>query len=350
MLILINKYIGWRNWAVLYYNSIIENVFIVIYIGIIENDLTTRFLVEVLSFLLFSIFSTTYGYLINDFSDRRLDALHGKHNTFRNDSKNRAVTVLIVIFIISIVFAIPFIENITFVILWAFWIAIATFYSLPPLRFKEKGKTGLILVVFAQRVIPVMLLFAAFNITNLIDIVIILNLILARGFSSDIHHQWQDFENDRLTNTTTSAVKLGIEKTEKLFVFILEYEKISMILTLGLIACKLYYIRLFDFPYFLVPLLLYLVLYIIGYIRIFAERNHGIDLINPYKIDKKDIFQVIHLMYPNVFLSLYFLLYVTYKNSIFIVIFVLIILFYRLYEIETLKNSFIGRYLGISKK
>ncbi len=350
MLKFINTYLGWRNWSVLYYNSIIENLFIFFYIGTIQGDLTNTYLIHVIFFLLFSIFSTTYGYLINDFADRELDRLHGKPNTFQNDGTGKAVLIITVVFLLSVFSVIPFFGSRSFIILWGIWLFLATFYSLPPFRFKEKGKLGLILVVLAQRVFPVLLLFAAFQFENIIDVLILLNLILARGFSSDINHQLQDYENDLKTKTKTSAVEMGMPKIEKLFRFILEYEKFAMTMALILIAFRLNSTHIFTSFYFAFPLFLYLILCLYGYWKVIRAESFTVALINPYKTNGKDVYQVIHLLFPNVFLSVYFLIPVCLKNPGFALFFVVIIIIYRLYKIETLRNSYLGKVFSILRK
>lgn len=350
MLNFINKYLGWRNWSVLYYNSIIENLFVLFYIVIIAGNYSNTFLLQVIFFLLFSIFSTTYGYLINDFADQELDRKHNKPNTFQNDGTAKAVSIIIIVFGLSIFSVLPFIGNKVFIFVWACWLFLATFYSLPPFRFKEKGKVGLILVVLAQRVFPVLMLFAAFQFDRIFDILIVLNLILARGFSSDINHQLQDYENDLKTNTNTSAVELGVIKFEKLFLIVLEYEKIAMIVVLGLISFNLHFIDFLNIPYFSIPIILYLTIYIIGILIILKKKSFSVDVINPYMPDKKDVFQVIHLIFPNIFLPACFLFYLIFQNPLFILFVVLIIIIYRLYNIDILKNSFLGKIIYNTKK
>ncbi|NOX36438.1 MAG: UbiA family prenyltransferase [Calditrichaeota bacterium] len=338
----IRRYLGWRNWAVFYYNSIIENLFIFFVIALVQRDFSSTFLLKMVAFILFSLFSTTYGYLINDFSDRRLDALHGKPNTFHGDSTLKALGVLAGVVIGSAIFAWPFVNNPWFVGLWAAWFFMATFYSLPPLRFKERGKLGLVLVVFAQRVIPALILFAAFHFTHPVLFWVLLNYVLIKGFNSDINHQLEDYENDLRTQTRTSAVELGKERLEKIFRLTLYYERLAMLLVL--IALGNFLQRDLNWPasisYF--PLMGFGIILLLALIKEHQE-GHRIPVINPFKTSEKDVFQFLHLAFPHVALPLYFLGIFSIKNWHYLIFLIILGIVYRLFDVRALKSTFIGK-------
>ncbi len=90
MMKFIRHYLGWRNWAVLRFNSVLENIYVLFYIALNDRLTAPMFLANGAVFILLSIFSTTYGYLVNDWADKELDARHGKDNTFRHDSAAKA--------------------------------------------------------------------------------------------------------------------------------------------------------------------------------------------------------------------------------------------------------------------
>lgn len=341
----IKKYLGWRGWAALYYNSIFENIFIIFYITLRLPDFSNAFLVDILIFILFSMFSTTYGYLINDLADKELDRKHGKENTFADDSKSKAAVIVVSAFLISVLLGLRFCDNYYFIGVWIVWLAISTFYSLPPLRLKERGKTGLIFVILAQRVFPILLVFAAFEFAFIWEIVLISMYILLRGASSDINHQLEDYENDLKTGTKTSAVELGKERLERILRIVLEGEKIFLLLVLILTVVRLNKIEILTIPVFLIPLIVFAIIYGISWIRLSHIANASIETINPYYKKEKTIFQFIHLVFPNVFLPLYFifvLIYYNYFYSLFILVYIII---FRLYDITTIKHSYLGRLL-----
>jgi len=338
----IRKYLGWRNWAILTYNSIFENLFVVFYIALRTENYDYNFIIDIVIFLLFSIFSTTYGYLINDFADIDLDKEHGKSNTFSEDSKLKAISITTLFFGISVLSGYFFIENYAFLPLWISWILISTFYSLPPIRLKEKGKTGLIFVVFAQRLIPILLVFSAFNFSISWEIIVLAIYVFFRGASSDINHQLEDFENDIVTGTSTFAVKLGQKKVISILRFSLEVEKVLLQVIL------IYFIFMFtDFHY--VPFIilgasvfLYTVMYWISMYQI--VRMPTID-VNPFKPSGSGIFQFLHHSFPSVILAATLNLILVFFNWQFLLILLAFGFLKGVFSPTMIKNSFLFRAL-----
>jgi len=228
------KYIAWRNWAVLEYNACTENIFVFFYLALTGGSRGSSFLISFFVFYFLSAFATSYGYLVNDLGDRELDRRHGKPNVFSGDSGVRAVTVVLACLSGAFLLSFYFRHNRTFVILWLLWITIATFYSLPPFRFKERGKTGLVIIVAAQRLIPALLIFSVFGKIPAWDAILIIIYITNRGFISDVRHQLEDFGKDSSTGTRTFAVE-NSGRAESLFRILL----LSDLLLQGLIhlAC-----------------------------------------------------------------------------------------------------------------
>ncbi len=342
MLLFIKKYFGWRNWAVLVYNSIFENVFILFYILLREQKTGTEQLVQVLVFLLFSMFSTTYGYLINDYADMELDRAHGKANTFSEDSKGRALVVTMLFLLLSVVSGWYFSDHMDFLALWFIWIFIGSFYSLPPLRFKERGKPGLLLVVLAQRLLPILLVFTAFGFERTGEIILLAAYVFFRGLSSDVNHQVEDYENDLKTGTGTFAVSTGLGLAQKVLRFSLEMEKILLAVIL---AMFLYVFAGFD----LLPLMLLVTAVLLYYgawvYSIFLFLKNPGEIVNPFK-GRGNVFQLLHHSYPSVILSLVFSLIVSYFNPAFLILFVLMALIRRLFSIQLIKSTFIYRTLS----
>ena len=288
----ISKYLGWRNWAVLNYNAVFENLFVVFYIALIDARYDSQFIVDTLILIVFSIFATTYGYLINDYSDIELDRLHGKANTFKDDSRFKALAILLLIIVLSIISCYPFLGN-TYFIVWAVsWFVIATFYSLKPIRLKERGTVGIVFVVMAQRVLPALIIFSVFHFDHWLDISLLLLYILFRGFSSDVNHQLSDYYKDQATGTSTFAVSKGYQRVSRIFYFSLNAERILLALILirltlilhlkniwlnvlfyalmafYFIALAVHYLLFKYFPYFWLLL-----------IQIMAKRLYSIDII-----------------------------------------------------------------------
>ncbi len=339
MYAVIKKYLGWRNWAVFTYNSIFENSFVIFYIALRTQNYSTEFVIDILYFILFSIFSTSYGYLVNDFADIDLDRRHGKKNTFSEDSKLLAGIVVLISLILSAIAAIPFIHNQYFLILWLLWFLISTFYSLPPLRLKERGKTGLIFVVFAQRLLPILLVFAVFEFNFPFEIILLSLYVLLRGLSSDINHQIEDLESDRKTATKTFAVEAGNQTVRRIFRLNLEMEKILLIAVLMLFVVQLRHLPLILYIFLLFLALIYFVAYVYGMRLVLSEKS-TVD-VNPFVRDKKTIFQFMHHAYPSVVLPLGLNVFLIYFSGYYLIILSLQLILRKMYSISMIKESFI---------
>ena len=342
MVAFIKKYLGWRNWAVFVYNSIFENLFIIFYISLRTNVYSDEFLIDIFIFLLFSIFSTTYGYLINDYADIDLDKIHGKQNTFSNDSKTKAVLISFLFLALSMVFGFPFSKNQSFVFLWFAWIFITSFYSLPPVRLKERGKTGLIFVVFAQRFIPVLLLFTAFNFPYPAELIFLSVYVFFRGISSDLNHQLEDFENDISTGTKTFAVTSGMQKGTRLLRFSLESEKLILAGILFYMLSSLLFLPVLLYLILVFTTFLYLTMY--GY-SVAQILRKAVSSVNPFKSDS-GIFQFLHHSFPSVILAVTLNIIVTYYNWKFVLLFLLLGYIRGLFSTRIIKNSYIFKFIS----
>ena len=341
----INKYLGWRNWAVLHYNSIFENLFLVFFIVGLSAEFSGSALLNCSLFLLLSMIATSFGYLINDFSDRKLDREHGKANTFENDSTGKAVAVLSIFGVATLLLAVPFLKNKYFLILFILWFIVALQYSLPPGRFKERGVSGLILVSMAQRLLPVWMLLTLFLVNDPILIILISVYIMLRGLTSDLNHQLQDFEHDRETGTMTSVVRQGHKSMMKTFSVLLELERIALIIFLLKSALTLEGRASFNY-------VLYAASAIYGVIFLWAEiirwrsELSEIGQWNPYT--EKNVFQFVQLVFPNIILPLLLLFYLVWHNFLYAFFFLFYFFIFKLYDPVTIKNSFLGRLLKIN--
>ena len=316
------------------YNSAIENVFPIFYVALHDRLFSWNFVGDFFIFFLFSMFSTSYGYLINDLSDRDLDRAHGKANTFENDSLSKATLVVLFFLLLSLAFASNFWGKQGFCALWFGWFFITTFYSLKPIRLKERGKIGLAFVVIAQRVLPTLIVFAAFSHWDVITVIVFTLYMLFRGLSSDINHQLEDYQRDVVTSTGTYAVKSGFERTFKLFHTSLKIEKVLLFFCLLLIFIKLISDRVFVLPL----LVIYVILVVAGWFQMMG--TSGNTDINPFISGRKDLFQFLHHGFPSVALPLYLLLILVTKNWIFVFILAFFIVYRKLYSMELLAGSF----------
>lgn len=337
----IRKYLGWRNWAVFKYNSIFENLFILFFIIIMIQDYSNSAFLKLILFLVLSFFSTTYGYLINDYADIDLDRLHGKTNTFEDVNKKNALLIVIGFLCLIFVLTVPFRENITFVIIYLFWILLTTFYSLPPIRLKERGLSGLIAASTAQRFLPVLLSFAVFSYWELLPLIIILIYILLRGLTSDLNHQIQDYVNDSKTSTKTAAVTINQKTLHKLFILMLHLERVFLPIVLIVFIYLLHMNTMVNLIYLDLLFILYFILYLISIFLESKNKSNKIGFINPY-LDR-NLYQFLHLVFPNIIITCLLLFYLIFYNYAYLLFIFLILFSYQLFSLKTIKNSYIGQ-------
>lgn len=330
--------LGWRNWSVFTFNAFVENIFIAFYIAIVLEDFSYKFIIKLLIFYLFSVFSTSYGYLINDISDKKLDALHNKANALSEVSNTLAAWIVLSVFLFSALFSTPFWGNEVFLYLWLIWLLLSTSYSLKPFRLKEKGKIGLLVVVFAQRFLPTLLVFAAFDFYQWQDVLLFSIYTLLRGLSSDVNHQLEDYNLDISTSTGTFAVKKGYEKTERLLNIILEAEKFFLLMVLIRICFILHNFHQPLFKFMILFSLFYSILYLYTFIQIKEGENR-----NPFRRDIKNVFQFIHHPFPTIILPLILCLYLIGYNYFYIIVLFLFLFNKKIFSPSTLKTNYLSR-------
>ncbi len=335
------KILSWRDWGIVRYNSIFQNLSALYFIAYVGLHWNLTFIVNSLLFIFFSILMTGYGYLINDFADIDLDKHHQKPNSFANTKKSLAIWILLGVLICGAIFSLPFIKNIWFVIIWGIWIFVATTYSLPPLRFKEKGTLGLITTVLGQQVLPVALLFAAFTTPWSWGVFILILFTFSRGVSSDLGHQIRDWINDSQTDTCTFAVKIGYKNANSIYMTCLEFERII----LGLVLMVFWYYfpkvglsRLGLQISWILPLVLVYITLIIKTLGSSwrAWRRGNLEQNDPYDEVRQhgrfDSLHIIHHTFPTVVMPFYLASTITLiylPNFIFILIIILVFNLYR---------------------
>jgi 4-hydroxybenzoate polyprenyltransferase len=334
----ISKYFGWRNWAVFYYNSFIENIFVALLLLFNHNDFSNTGLMNFFFFLGFSLFATSFGYLLNDLADKDLDKEHDKPNTFQNDSKGKAIFILLVFFVFCIGFGFKFFENGYFLFVWLCWLFLTVSYSLPPLRFKERGTLGLALVVLAQRGLPAILMLLVFGGGYSPEWILLFLYMLVRGFTSDMTHQLNDWELDMTTNTKTAVVYWGKEKALVYFKWNLLVEKILLSSILFWLALSNQQTGIKNLLFFL-PLTIFILVYFL-YIYELSRNSRTENSTIP--AHQKNSNQILHYVFPNLFLSFYFAVIITFNNVWYALIIIYLVINYKLYQPDVWKNSFVG--------
>jgi 4-hydroxybenzoate polyprenyltransferase len=222
------EFLSWRHWGVIRYNSLWQNAAALFYLALTHHLYSWGFLARVALFVLFSMLSTSYGYLVNDLADRELDRRHGKPNVFTGMGGIRPLAVVGVTAVGAALAGLPFLHRPWFAVLWGAWFCVATFYSLPPLRLKERGLRGLAAAILAQQTLPTLLIFAAFGHPASWGALAFVIYATARGVSSDVGHQMRDWAHDAGTETPTFAVRRGYSSICRLYAACQELDKLLL--------------------------------------------------------------------------------------------------------------------------
>jgi len=158
-------------------------------------------------------FISSYGYVINSYYDRVPDTLVGKHSEAQCFTRRQHFMFLCVLAIPAIV--LPMVYDDASIRLTGITIfLLATFYSAPPLRLKEKGILGPISAALVQRPLP-FLLFALLARPEPTLALFLFGWLTLVGLSIMFAHQVLDYENDRKTNVNTWALEVGFPAARK---------------------------------------------------------------------------------------------------------------------------------------
>ena len=332
-------FLAWRSWGLIRYNSIWQNVAALFYVGLARQWFGLDYIRDVALFLIFSLTGTAYGYLVNDLADVELDRRAGKHNVFHGMSRSRASLVVAAVFTVMVTCGLPFVRRPYFLPLWIVWALAATFYSLPPVRLKERGSLGLAATIVAQQPIPVAMAFAALGHLCTWGALAFIAYITLRGICSDVAHQMRDRERDEVAGATTFAVRHGHRVIARIYAFSLELETLLLGAVLAVLMLDVPPLRLLGWS--VAPawplLIVYLVLLPLTVGRAWVRLARG-EWVDPYDESPegppRDLLHLIHLSFPTVLLPLYLAICLTmhyWPNTIFITG---MILLYGLYGLD----------------
>ena len=188
----------------------------VCYLAIFYLLLITNFSVDIRDVLLLLIVISlylSYGSLINDYCDMPYDRLAEKKKPIYRLREWQIIGLLVLITFVnfSLVFFVLSEIVFTFIFLIAFFLA--TFYSAPPLRFKDRAVIGFICDSAIEKPLPVLLIFCFFAHFK-IDTLLFVLLVGTVQLYTVIKHQIDDYENDILTKTNTFVVSIGKDRAE----------------------------------------------------------------------------------------------------------------------------------------
>jgi hypothetical protein len=162
------------------------------------------------------------GYYINDISDYFADKKAEKDRGIHHLSKLEAIFtgfVLWSINIISLFFFHP--KHFSLFILGCIFLYLVMLgYSLPPLRFKERGLTGLITAAIGQRTLPAIVLISTMeNIPGRVFLYIA--LLTINGLHWIIIHQAIDLKNDEMAGIKTYMRQRTSANLKKVLIYVI---------------------------------------------------------------------------------------------------------------------------------
>ncbi|TEU12712.1 MAG: hypothetical protein E3J21_20370 [Anaerolineales bacterium] len=305
----LKRLIRWEDWA---FEKILPLFLTAFYISLAYNEFGTRFICDFFFLLAFATLSAAYGFLVNDFGDCDADLQQGKPNAFAQLDRRHAPFVLGSVLALATLASLRFWQRPWFLPLWILWLLDATFYSLPPLRFKERGVFGLWAPALAQFILPSLIFFAALGHFGGIDMWAFAIYVGAKGTSIALSQQLADLANDTRTHTATFAVQRGRSGTEYLYTVTLLTESALMAVLLTVMTTYL--------PALVIPglqwhvnlaLPLWAGYVSLGILALLRWRATG-RLTDPYCSRDKDVFNIWYALFPCVATPLYFAVVMTY--------------------------------------
>lgn len=261
------RMIRWDDW----YDSKLPLFFLACYyLLLIHHDVRLQNLVLLLFLGIFFSALASFGYMLNDYSDRFVDRGSGKENVMGSLSDWQQVLVLVTTLSISLIAFIPF-YHYQFAVVSLFFSYISSIlYSTRPFRLKEKGHWGIICVSLAQRVFPLLIIFGIFEYFRL-DTVIFLALSFLIGLRWILIHQLLDRDKDIQTKVETFAVSKAPERTYNVMLCFFIIEVISAVVLVGMITYTVHLMLPLLIAYFLYELYLYPLWKKLGFKRVLAS-------------------------------------------------------------------------------
>lgn len=189
-----------------------------------------------LSQLLFwALAAASFGYYLNDYSDISEDRAAGKPNSAASD---RPVIRLAKLLTLAGLSMLPWIVqfNSTCLLLSIIQLLVFVLYSVPPIRLKERGWSGLFADSCYAHLIPAFIALSAVQShTNWINDPLILGgltcWMLFFGLRNVLGHQLNDLENDRKSGMRSVPMRIGEEQSQKIIIaFLLPIEVCGLLI------------------------------------------------------------------------------------------------------------------------
>ena len=266
------------------------------------------------AFLLLTIFTAAFGFLINEWSDIKDDAIAQKHNNLIHTSIYQKIGLLVFCLLGILVSAILIDWNKLGLFIFCLQLSLFLAYSLKPLRLKRFKYIALIIDALYSGTLFYILAIVLFSNNSSSSIIFIIFIwALLRGIRNFILHLLKDKQHDKHLEFKTMATVYSSHHLIKILNnYLLPLEIISYILLLS------------SLPYYQVFISIYL-----GFLYYTFKRK---DYIIPFIIKRKiklktNILSDINLFYE-LFISFFVLIILIWINPFFIIFLPILILIF----------------------
>ena len=225
-----------RDWASC------KLAFLMVCLGYVLLEMPVIGRTELISIsILFALFYLLagFGYAINSYADLEDDVLAGKPNAFSRMSAGVATATIASVSgvtIVGSVAAASWFDSARLAFLIVVNVSLAAAYSLRPIRCKERGMVGVAVSAVAQRTLPALIVFDAFDIANTVTAALLL-LSTVVGVRYILVHQIKDYDADVGAGVHTMTTSMGLPAAETLLRrIVFPAELLSLAATLALMG------------------------------------------------------------------------------------------------------------------
>ena len=310
----IGSFIRWRDWGL---GKIPIFCTGLLYAGLANRQVSTAFVLDFAMFVVFITLQASLGYVINDWGDRKLDALHGKPNAFTNLNQTQGILALATLLLLAFMSGLPFAGRPMVLPLWLGLVFLLLVYSLKPLRLKEHGAVGLCAAAVAQWPFPIMLTFAVMNRFGGWDMIVFTVATTISGVTLEIAHQRFDRLRDLGTQTGTLGSRMRATKLDRLFSTALLLDKIALMAILITITVGLAPVNILAWS--LSPGLALMVICAILFVAALYETSQFSkrgELLDPYYSPQRSATKFLHETLPNLVVPTYLMTLATVYDPI----------------------------------
>ena len=192
----------------------------ILYLIFLPNP--TQYSIQFIIFLVFQSTLLSYGFVINSYSDRLQDAIAGTDFGIGKFSTAGIMAMILLLGIAALSAGLLVNEKAAIVAVLA--LLLATFYSVRPLRLKEKGFAGALCSSLPQSALPFIFFVSATAFSGVAPM--IAAWLFLKHTRNEMHHQLLGYAADKKSGVNSLGVAWGKEKTSKIiniisFIFML---------------------------------------------------------------------------------------------------------------------------------